>query len=371
MPRWLSLSSEAFQLPPLRRALFASGGSQTAGELVCCCDVPLRHDRAVRDPLPHYVIMLEQVRQRAREFDILHFHIDFLHGPLVREFGSPSVTTQHGRLDSADPATFFEVFSDLPVVSISNSQRKQLPGAHWLATIYHGLPRHLLRYNARPAGGYLAFLGRISRDKGLEHAIEIAARSGMPLKIAAKIGRDDAAYWQHEIRPLIERHSNVQFLGEIGDGEKSNFLGNAAALLFPIDWPEPFGLVLIEAMACGTPVIAFRSGSVPEIVKDATSGFIVDSTDQAVAAVAWRARSARRAQRVRGAFHRRADGARLSRRLSGPDGQAYPLDIDGIAGGRPIFAPTAVSADESVAWRQRSRQPMAAGAALQPNGGVV
>jgi glycosyltransferase involved in cell wall biosynthesis len=265
--------------------LFASGDSKTSAKLVPCCDAALRLNTAIRDTLPYHVIMLEQVRQRAREFDMLHFHIDFLHAPLVHNFIHRTLTTHHGRLDLPDLAPFYAVFSELPLVSISDSQRVHLPRANWVGTVYHGLPRDLLPFRPNAAGGYLAFLGRISPEKRPDWAIEIAVRAGMPLKIAAKVDRVDQVYWEENIRPMVERHPNVEYIGEISDREKPGFLGDAAALLFPIDWPEPFGLVMIEAMACGTPVIAFRRGSVPELLKNGTSGFIVDTVEQAVTAV--------------------------------------------------------------------------------------
>lgn len=266
--------------------LFASGDSQTAAKLVPCCDMALRLSRAVHDPLPYHVIMLELLRQRAHEFDILHFHIDFLHAPLVREFCRPTLSTHHGRLDLPDIAAFYAVFPDLPLISISDSQRVHLPWANWLATVHHGLPRDLLPFSPAGTGGYLAFLGRISPEKRPDWAIETAARAGMQLKIAAKVDPVDQAYWEQKIRPLVECHRNVEFIGEISDREKPGFLGDATALLFPIDWPEPFGLVMIEAMACGTPVIAIRRGSVPEVLNEGISGFIVDTVEQAAAVVA-------------------------------------------------------------------------------------
>jgi glycosyltransferase involved in cell wall biosynthesis len=219
-------------------------------------------------------------------FDILHFHTDFLHAPLIRDFADRTLTTQHGRLDLPDVRQFYRVFGELPLVAISNDQRRHLPHANWVGAVHHGLPRDLIPFQPRPAGGgYLAFLGRIAPEKGPNRAIEIAARSGMPLKIAAKVDRADQVYWQEQIRPMVEAHCNVEFIGEIGQSEKPDFLGNAAALLFPVDWPEPFGLVMIEAMAAGTPVIAFRRGSVPEIVEQGTSGIVVHTVEEAVTAV--------------------------------------------------------------------------------------
>lgn len=267
--------------------LFASGDSKTSAELVHCCDRSLRLDPEIKESLPYHIIEMEKVRRRAEEFDFLHFHIDYLHAPLVREFNVPTLGTHHGRLDLPELKTFYSFFPTLPLVSISNSQRKDLPIANWIDTVYHGVPSELFSFHSIPHGDYLAFLGRISPDKRVDRAIEIAVRTGMKLKIAAKIDRVDLVYWKEEIKPLIQKHSaNVEYIGEISDNEKAEFLGNAIALLFPIDWSEPFGLVMIEAMACGTPVIGFRRGSVPEILKDGISGFIVDTVNEAVAAVA-------------------------------------------------------------------------------------
>jgi glycosyltransferase involved in cell wall biosynthesis len=282
--------------------LFASGDSKTSAELVPCCDLALRLNPSVKDFLPYHVIMLEEVRKRADDFDVLHFHIDFLHAPLVRPFAHRTFATQHGRLDLPDLAPFYGVFRELPLVSVSDHQRKYLHHANWVGTVQHGLPRDLLPFSPRPNGGYLAFLGRISPEKGPNRAIEIAVRAGMPLKIAAKVDRVDRAYWHEIIHPMVKAHPNVEFIGEISELEKPAFLGDAAALLFPIDWPEPFGLVMIEAMACGTPVIAFRRGSVAEVVEEGTSGFIVDTVEQALAATR-RITSLDRAK-VRAAFER-------------------------------------------------------------------
>ncbi len=265
--------------------LFASGDSITQAELVRCCDLALRLNPAVKDPLPYHIMMMEQVRQRAHEFDIIHFHIDLLHFPLIRDFADRTVTTTHGRLDLVDLAPFYGVFPDIPLVSISNDQRKPLPDANWTGTVHHGLPKTLLPFRPAATGGYLAFLGRISPEKRPDRAIRIAVEAGMPLRMAAKIDKADKAYWDEVVRPMIESHPDVEFIGEIDESEKADFLGNAAALLFPVDWPEPFGLVMIEAMACGTPVIAFRCGSVPEVVEHGVSGFIVDSVEEAVKAV--------------------------------------------------------------------------------------
>jgi glycosyltransferase involved in cell wall biosynthesis len=228
--------------------------------------------------------MIELVASRAADFDVVHFHIDYLHFPVTRRQNIAAVTTLHGRLDIADLVPMYREFNDMNVVSISNAQRTPLPWANWAGTVYHGLPEDLYKLQAGP-GGYLAFLGRVSPEKRVDRAIEIAERAGIPIKIAAKIDEVDKAYFECEIRKLFE-HPLVEYVGEIAEHEKSDFLGNARALLFPIDWPEPFGLVLIEAMACGTPVIAYAMGSVPEIIQDGTTGFLVTDVDAAVQAVA-------------------------------------------------------------------------------------
>lgn len=265
--------------------LFASGDSRTLAKLAPCGKQALRLNNQVSDPIPHYMILLERVRQRADEFDILHFHTDLLHFPLVRDIAGRTVTTLHGRLDLPDLMPFYREFSEYPLVSISDNQRLPMPPVNWAGTVYHGLPVDLLPFTRNPSGGYLAFLGRISPEKRPDRAIEIAARTGATLKMAAKIDKADREYWERTIAPMVARHDNVEFIGEIGEKQKAEFLGNAAALLFPIDWPEPFGLVMVEAMACGTPVIAFNCGSVPEVIDHGLSGFIVDSMEEAVACV--------------------------------------------------------------------------------------
>ena len=290
--------------------LFASGDSRTLAHLVPCSHAALRLNADMRDPIPYHVMMLEQVRQRAGEFDVLHFHIDMLHFPLVREFASRTVTTLHGRLDLPDLLPFYRTFPEFPLVSISNDQRTPMPPVNWAGTVYHGLPADLLPFSAEAKGGYLAFLGRISPEKRPDRAIEIAARAGMQLKIAAKVDKADQIYWDESIAPLVARYDNVEFVGEINEREKAQFLGDAAALLFPIDWPEPFGLVMIEAMACGTPVIAFRCGSVPEVIDCGVSGFIVDSIEEAVESVG-KAKALDRAV-VRATFDARFTAGRMA-----------------------------------------------------------
>lgn len=263
--------------------LFASGDSKTQAKLVPVVERALRLDNRVRDCLPYNFIMLDQVAERAREFDILHFHIDFMHYPMFRDIPNRTLTTLHGRLDLPDLQPIYKAFPHMPLVSISGNQRLPMPPVNWADTVYHGLPPDLFR-GTKKHDGYLAFLGRISPEKRPDRAIAIAKATGIPLKIAAKIDAVDRKYFEQEIEPLMDK-SLVEFIGEIGETQKQEFLGNARALLFPIDWPEPFGLVMIEAMACGTPVIAFKCGSVPEVMEDGVTGFIVETLDEAIAAV--------------------------------------------------------------------------------------
>ena len=268
--------------------LFASGDSITSARLEVCCEQALRLDPNVTDPVPDHLIMLDKVRRMAEQFDILHFHVDVFHYPLAVSFAARTITTMHGRLDIPELRRVHAAFRGFPLVSISNNQRLPMPPVKWAGTVYHGLPRNLLPFNPTPKGGYFAFLGRISPEKRPDLAIEIAVRAGARLKIAAKVDRADEAYWKDVIKPMIDTSPNVEFVGEIGERDKGEFLGNADALLFPIDWPEPFGLVMIEAMACGTPVIAFRRGSAPEVIEDGVSGFLVDDVSQATTAAAIR-----------------------------------------------------------------------------------
>jgi len=263
--------------------LFASGDSETAARLVPATPRSLRLDKACIDQLAHHVLLLGQVTDRANEFDVIHYHIDYMHFPLSRSRPHPHITTLHGRLDIPDLAPLYDEFHDMPVVSISDSQRQPLPQANWQATVHHGLPENLLRF--RPERGkYLAFIGRFSPEKRADRAIEIARRTKLPLKLAAKVDAVDKAYFDAEIKPMLD-DPLIEYVGEIGEDAKDEFLGNAYALLFPIDWPEPFGLVMIEAMACGTPVIAYRQGSVDEVMEDGRSGFVVSTLEEAVQAV--------------------------------------------------------------------------------------
>ena len=262
--------------------LFAAGDSRTKAKLEAVVPRALRLE-GVHNSAPFNIIMLDRVAARAQEFDVLHFHIDFFHYPVFRSLAHKTLTTLHGRQDLPELPHVYRAFPHMPLVSISHDQRRPVPPVNWMGTVYHGLPTDLFRED-KGDGGYLAFLGRICADKGPVEAIEIAARAGMKLKIAAKVDPADRVYYDEVVAPLITRSPHVEFIGEIHDGQKQDFLGKAAALLFPIQWPEPFGLVMIEAMACGTPTIAFRCGSVPEVLEDGLTGFVVDGVNGAVAA---------------------------------------------------------------------------------------
>jgi glycosyltransferase involved in cell wall biosynthesis len=263
--------------------LFASGDSVTRARLIAPCANSLRLDKKCVDPLACHILMLETVLREASRFDLVHFHIDYLHFPVSRRNGWPNVTTLHGRLDLPELAPLYREFRDIPLISISDAQRRPVSRANWLGTVHHGLPLDLHSFRATP-DNYLAFLGRISPEKRVDRAIEIAQRTGMTLKVAAKIDRADREYFEKQIRPLFD-DPRVEFVGEVGGRAKDEFLGRARALIFPIDWPEPFGLVMIEALACGTPVIAWSCGSVPEVIDHGETGFIVDSMEDAVRAV--------------------------------------------------------------------------------------
>jgi glycosyltransferase involved in cell wall biosynthesis len=263
--------------------LFASGDSITGADLVPCCSRALRLDSTVHDIIPHFMLMIDKVRERAEEFDVLHFHIDLFHFPLFRSLKDRTLTTLHGRQDLGDLKPFYYRFGEMPLVSISGDQRKHLPHANFVATIHHGIPVGLHRPSFE-RGSYLAFLGRIAPEKRPDRAIRIARDAGIPLKIAAKVDKVDEDYFRQKILPLIDG-PGVEFIGEINERDKTKFLGGAAALLFPVDWPEPFGLVMIEAMACGTPVLAFRCGSVSEVVEDGITGKVVNSEHEAMAAL--------------------------------------------------------------------------------------
>lgn len=289
--------------------LFASGDSQTSAKLEPMWPKALRLDGQVRDAVAPHLWMIERVRQRAEEFDLIHCHLDYYPFSLFSRQSVPFVTTLHGRLDLPELQPVFTTFSSVPVISISNAQRRPLPQAGWIGTVYHGLPeRSLTPLPITPR--YLAFLGRIAPEKALDKAIHIAERSGLQLKIAAKVDPVDREYYETKIRALI-RPPYAEYVGEIGDSDKSAFLSGALALVMPIEWPEPFGLVMIEAMACGTPVIAFNAGSVPEIVEDGVTGFIVKSEDEAVAAIE-RLPSLSR-EKVRRRFEERFTASRMAK----------------------------------------------------------
>jgi glycosyltransferase involved in cell wall biosynthesis len=321
--------------------LFASGDSITSAELSPCCGRAIRLDPIVRDIIPHFMLMVDKVRERAEEFDVLHFHIDLFHFPVFRSLAARTLTTLHGRQDLGDLKPFYSRFGEMPLVSISDDQRKPLPHANFVKTIHHGIPADLHRPSFKQ-GSYLAFLGRISPEKRPDRAIRIARAAGIPLKIAAKVDNIDKDYFRNEILPLIDG-PDVEFIGEINEGEKTKFLGHAAALLFPVDWPEPFGLVMIEAMACGTPVLAFRRGSVPEIIEDGITGKVVDSEEEALEALPAILAFDRRAVRQR--FEDRFTSARMAkdyvstyRRLlkTRTSGARHQIDINGGDGLIPV-----------------------------------
>ncbi|HEV2098515.1 MAG TPA: glycosyltransferase family 4 protein [Stellaceae bacterium] len=302
--------------------LFASGDSVTKAQLEPVWPQALRLDRSMRDYMAPHIVMLEQVAQRADEFDVIHLHLDYLGYPILRRTETPFLATLHGRLDLPELARVYAIFDDVPVVSISNAQREPLPQAAYIATVQHGIPQRLL-LPGFGAGGYLAFLGRISPEKAPDAAIRIAALAGMKLKIAAKVDNVDREYFAERIEPMLAA-PHVEFIGEISEDQKSEFLGNAAGLLFPIAWREPFGLTMIEAMACGTPVIAFRNGSVPEVVDEGVTGFILDNEAEAAAATQ-RLRGLDRAQ-IRRVFEKRFTARRMAedyvsvyRRLIAPE----------------------------------------------------
>jgi glycosyltransferase involved in cell wall biosynthesis len=282
--------------------LFAAAGARTRARHIPVRDQAIRLDDApLKSDLAAHLAMLYEVRRRSQQFDVLHFHVDMLHFPMFEQQAHKTVTTLHGRLDLKDLAQVYVRWSQFGLVSISDAQRRPLPSAGWLATVPHGVPPDLFRFQPQASGGYLAFLGRISPEKRPDLAIRLACAAGVPLKIAAKVDAVDTQYFEREIKPLLQ-HPLVEFVGEIGDERKAEFLGNATALLFPVNWPEPFGLVMIEAMACGTPVIAWNCGAVPEVVEAGVSGFVVNSEAEALEAIARVAKLDR--GRVRAAFER-------------------------------------------------------------------
>jgi glycosyltransferase involved in cell wall biosynthesis len=288
--------------------LFASGDSRTRARLVAARPVALRLEGNMLSSTTAHTLLVEKVAQHDGQFDAVHFHIPDVHLPVARRMASPHLTTMHGRLDVPELTTLFAEFEDAPLVSISNAQRRPLRNATWLGTVYHGLPADLLTFR-RDRGSYFAFLGRISPEKRVDRAIAIATACRTPLRIAAKVDSVDQAYFDTAITPLLN-NPLVEFIGEIGDSDKNDFLGGAAALLFPIDWPEPFGLVMIEALACGVPIVAFRCGSVPEVIDHGVSGYVVDSIDAAIEAAARIDRIDRRA--CRAVFEKRFTAERMA-----------------------------------------------------------
>ena len=288
--------------------LYASGDSCTSAKLEAAWPRALRLDNSIRDPNALHIMMLEHVRQRAHEFDMLHFHLDYYPFSMFARQSTPFVTTLHGRLDLPEHQPLFATFPTVPVISISNAQRRPVPHAGWVRTIHHGLPEKLLTpYPVKPS--YFAFLGRIAPEKGVDRAIHIAREAGIPLKMAAKVDRADREYFEEKIKAQIDGTS-VEYIGEITDKDKSEFLSGALALLVPIDWPEPFGLVMIEAMACGTPVIAFNRGSVPEVIEDGLTGFIVEDEQGAIGATYRLAELSR--ERIRKRFEERFTARRMA-----------------------------------------------------------
>ena len=289
--------------------LFASGDSVTRAELAAVWPQALRLGRPRTDPMAAHAALLEAIARRAEEFDIIHCHIDWTHLPVLSRHATPFVTTFHGRLDLPGLSSVVQTFHTAPFVSISNNQRVPLQGVNWVGTVYHGMPANLLQPSFA-SGGYLAFLGRLTAEKGPEAAIRIARASGAPLRIAAKLPRAEQGYFKKRVEPMIDG-THIRITGEVNDRTKQEFLAGASALLFPIDWPEPFGLVMIEAMACGTPVIAFRSGSVPEVIDDGVTGFIVESEEEAAEAIVHRLPRLDRRQ-VRARFEQRFTARRMA-----------------------------------------------------------
>jgi glycosyltransferase involved in cell wall biosynthesis len=336
--------------------LFASGDSETYARLVPICRQALRLDPDCENPVPYEILALEAVIREADDFDLIHFHEACLHLPWTRRVRCATVTTMHGRLDLRDLVTLYREYTDVPLVSISDAQRKPMQWANWRATVYHGLPDDLYRFHPEP-GGYLAFLGRICPEKRVDRAISIAKRAGIELKIAAKVDAADKEYFETEIRHLLD-DPLVDFIGEIGDHEKEAFLRGAAALLMPIGWPEPFGLVVIESMACGTPVIAFPFGSMPELIEPGVNGALVESIDQAVAVV--EALAALDRTLCRRSFEERFTTARMARdyvlvyealvaeAVSSPGRAALP------ATEIPIAVPALVAERQPAAWFDRT-----------------
>ncbi len=349
--------------------LFASGDSETSARLVPVCRQALRRDRSVKDIIPYYILMMDKAHRMAAEFDILHFHIDQFHFPVFRELASKTVTTLHGRQDLPDLQKLYAGFPEMPLVSISLAQRAPVTGANFVGNVPHGLPRNLLSPTFNARGGYLAFLGRIAPEKRVDRAIEIARAVGLPLKIAAKVDRVDEEYFRDEIEPLLAQ-PGIEYVGEIDDCAKGRFLGDARALLFPIDWPEPFGLVLIEAMACGTPVLAFDRGAVREVVDQGVTGFVVESVGEAICKIG-SVLALDRCQ-VRRRFEERFTATRMTHDYL----DIYAALLEREAPAKPLRASTRVMADRvpeiaagraaGVGLRENVVPPVAAAGEPQP-----
>lgn len=359
--RVVSWLTEEFVRQGHEVTLFASGDSETSAELVRSVPEGLRLG-GIRDHTASLLVMLDEVRRRASDFDIIHFHVDLLQFPMFRKSTDRCLTTLHGRLDLPDFHPVYRAFPGMPLVSISQSQRAPLPEANWLTTVQHGLPPGAVPDDKR-VKSYLAFLGRIAPEKRPDRAIEIAKRAGIPLKIAAKVDPADAEYFENIIRPQLD-HPLIEFIGEIGDHEKREFLGKALALLFPIDWPEPFGLVMIEAMREGTPTIAWRRGSVPEVIDDGVTGFIVDSIDEAVRALGPALALSRRS--VRRQFEARFTASRMARNYLATYERLLDAAAMPISGKSPFHAAQArkaerpnFPADASILLEGRSRRSVA------------
>jgi glycosyltransferase involved in cell wall biosynthesis len=325
--------------------LYASGDSETSARLVPASPRALWHMDDCRNCLPWHVRLVDRVVRDADRYDFIHFHLDFVHFPEVGRLPCPSVTTLHSRVHAPDDAAAFSAFPDVPLVSISDNQRRPIPAANWRATVHHGLPDGLFTFRREP-GDYLAFLGRIAPEKGLDVAVAIAGRAGVPLRVAGKISPEDRAYFDRVIDPLFRSSPGVEYVGEVGGAEKDEFLGRARALVFPIDWEEPFGLVMIEAMACGTPVVAYRRGSVPEVLTDGVSGYIVNEMDEAVEAIGRIDRIDRRACRAE--FDRRFRADRMARdylavyRHLMAEPEAQPATVVQSNGRQPALATVAL-----------------------------
>jgi glycosyltransferase involved in cell wall biosynthesis len=336
-------------------SLFASGDSVTTARLVAPCRRSLRLETQCIDQLAHHILMLELVLQEAGRFDLIHWHVDYLHFPLSQRQSTPHVTTLHGRLDIPDLVPLYQAFKAVPVISISDAQREPLPWLNWQDTVYHGLPEDLYTFHPEP-GKYLAFLGRISPEKRVDRSIAIAHRLGMEIKIAAKVDPVDREYFEAVIAPLL-REPLVEYIGEVGETEKDEFLGHAYALLFPIDWPEPFGLVMTEAMACGTPVIAYHRGSVPEIIEEGVTGFIVQDMEEAVRA-AERIPTVNR-WRCRQRFEERFSAARMARDYLA----SYQRLVEGALETQAAVIP---DVSKAIPLAKRAGRPRGAGAAVVP-----